>query len=77
MLQRDRSILPPRQAARPTCTVCQSRMEVLRTSKSRAGYEHWTLRCLKCGHIDEAQVNTDPLRSDAGEWIKGELRSPK
>ncbi len=31
----------------------------------RAGCEHWTLRCTKCGHVHEAQVHVDPMKSDA------------
>jgi len=48
---------PPR---RPRCPRCQARVTVQRTVASRPGFEHWTLRCTKCGHIHEAQVNVDP-----------------
>jgi uncharacterized Zn finger protein len=43
-------------------------MEVQRITAARSGFEHWTLRCIKCGLIHEAQVNTDPMKSDAIGW---------
>ncbi len=65
-----KSILPPRQTTRPRCSVCQSRMEIQRIAKARAGFEHWTLRCIRCGHIDQVQVNVAPLKSEAQGWFK-------
>ena len=56
--------LSPRAAARPRCPKCQSRTEVQRTTAARTGFEHWTLRCIKCGLIHEAQINADPMKSD-------------
>jgi hypothetical protein len=55
----------PRAAARPRFLKCQSRMEVQRITAVRSGFEHWTLRCIKCGLVREAQVNADPIESDA------------
>ena len=60
-----KSILPPRQTTRPCCSVCQSRMEIQRIARARAGFEHWTCRCIRCGHIDQVQVHVDPLKSEA------------
>jgi transcription elongation factor Elf1 len=56
--------LAHRVAARPRCPKCQSRMEVQTIAAARSGYEHWTLRCVKCRLIHEAQVNADPTTSD-------------
>ena len=72
-----KSILPPRQTTRPRCSVCQSRMEIQRIAKARAGFEHWTLRCIRCGHIDQVQVNVDPLKSEAQGRFKSELKPPR
>jgi hypothetical protein len=47
---------------------CQSRMEVQHITSARPGFEHWTLRCARCGLIHEAQVNADPMKSDAIGW---------
>jgi RNase P subunit RPR2 len=58
------------------CLVCRSPMEVQRIVEARAGFEHWTLRCTKCGHIGQVQMSTDPLKSDASGWTTGELRPP-
>jgi hypothetical protein len=69
--------LSPRAAARPHCPKCQSRMEVQRITAARSGFEHWTLRCIKCGLINEAQVNTDPMKSDAIGWEQSDLRAPQ
>jgi transcription elongation factor Elf1 len=66
--------LPPRAAQRPRCPRCQARMTVQRTIASRSGFEHWTLRCTKCGLIHEAQVH---VKSDAQGWLHGELAPPK
>jgi hypothetical protein len=69
--------LSPRTAERPRCLKCQSRMEVQRIITARSGFEHWTLRCTRCGHIHEAQVPTDPINTDARGWLNSELKSPK
>jgi hypothetical protein len=58
-------ILSPRAMATPRCPKCQSPMEVQRISAARSGFEHWTLRCTKCRLITEAQVNADPMKSEA------------
>jgi hypothetical protein len=43
----------------------------------RSGFEYWTLRCTGCGHVYEAQVKADPMKSDdAGRWPDSDL-SPK
>ena len=72
-----KSILPPRQTTWPRCSVCQSRMEIQRIAKARAGFEHWTLRCTRCGHVDQVQVNVDPLKSEALGWCGSELKPPQ
>jgi uncharacterized Zn finger protein len=59
------SNLSPRVAERSRCPQCQSRMEIQHITSARSGFEHWTLRCTKCGLIHEAQVNVDPVKSDA------------
>ena len=69
--------LSHRAAARPRCLKCQSRMEVQRITAARPGFEHWTLRCVKCGLINEAQVSTDPMKSDAAGWVDSDLRTPE
>jgi uncharacterized Zn finger protein len=60
--------LSPHMAARPRCPKCQSCTEVQHISAARPGFEHWTLRCTRCGLIHEAQVNTDPMMPDARGW---------
>jgi hypothetical protein len=57
--------LPPRRTTHRRCLVCRSPMKVQRITEARAGFEHWTLRCTRCGRIDQVQVNTDPLKSEA------------
>jgi len=52
-------------------------MEVQRITAARSGFEHWTLRCTRCGHIHEAQVPTDPMNADAGGWLDSELKAPE
>jgi hypothetical protein len=48
--------------------------ELLRPARALS---NWTLRCIRCGRIEQAQVNTDPLKSEALGWTKGELRPPR
>jgi tRNA(Ile2) C34 agmatinyltransferase TiaS len=45
-----------RETVQPLCPKCQARMKRLRAVPGRPGFEHWTLRCAKCGLIHEAQV---------------------
>jgi len=53
-------------------------MAVQRIVPARRGFEHWTLRCTKCGHSLEAQVVIDPMKSDhARGWLASELAPPK
>jgi uncharacterized Zn finger protein len=52
-------------------------MEVQRITAARSGFEHWTLRCTRCGHIHQAQVSTDPMNAGARGWLDGELKPPK
>ena len=52
-------------------------MAVQRITAARPGFEHWTLRCVKCGLINEAQVSTDPMKSDAAGWVDNDLRAPE
>jgi hypothetical protein len=50
-------------------------MEVQRIIAARPGFEHWTLRCTKCGLIQEAQVDAGPMKSnDALGWEHIDLR---
>jgi hypothetical protein len=51
-------------------------MDIQYITEARAGFEHWTLRCTRCGHIEQAQVSTDPLKSEVLGWTEGELRPP-
>jgi hypothetical protein len=68
---------PRRAAQRPRCPRCQARMAIQRAIPARSGFEHWTLRCTKCGHIDDAQVHVDPMNSYALGWLHGELGQPQ
>jgi hypothetical protein len=67
---------PLRRTTHHHCLVCQSPMEVQRITQARAGFEHWTLRCTRCERIEQTQVSTDPLKSEALGWTEGELRPP-
>ena len=68
--------LSPRQTVRPRCPLCQAPMKIQRVAPGRPGFEHWTLRCTKCGLIHEAQAHADPLKSEApGETAMGAIAS--
>jgi hypothetical protein len=49
-------------------------MAIQRIVPGQLGSEHWTLRCTKCGHIHQAQVNRDLLKSEGPGWFDGELK---
>ena len=49
-------------------------MEVQHVAPGRLGFEHWTLRCIKCGLIQDAQAQADPMTSEAVGWFNGELQ---
>jgi hypothetical protein len=68
--------LTPRMVARPRCRQCQAPAVVQRATVGRTGFEHWTLKCTRCGRIDQAQVQTDPMTAGANGWLSGELRAP-
>ena len=67
---------PPRVLSSPQCQRCAGATVVQRITPSRPGHEHWTLRCKKCGHVDQMQVVTGPSLSDGSDWFERNLRSP-
>jgi tRNA(Ile2) C34 agmatinyltransferase TiaS len=69
--------LSPRQIVRPRCPACEAAMETLHVAPGRPGFEHWTLRCTKCGVIYEAQAPVDPIDSEAVGWLGSELKPPE
>jgi hypothetical protein len=52
-------------------------MAVQRIVPARTGFEHWTLRCSRCGNIHQAQIANDPMKSDVEGWFHSELVPPK
>lgn len=69
---------PPQAREVARCVLCQAQMTVQHVVPARPGFEHWTLRCTKCGLIQEAQVHADPTLSDALRCIgSNELVPPK
>jgi hypothetical protein len=60
--------------ARQRCGINYADIQLI--TEARVGFEHWTVRCKWCGRIDQVQMNTDPLKSDALGCMKGELRPP-
>lgn len=69
--------LSPRETVRPRCPVCRANMKVLRVVPERPSFEHWTLKCRKCGLVLEAQTPADPINSEALGWFDGELKPPR
>jgi hypothetical protein len=61
---------------RPRCPKCRARPTVQNAVQIRIGFEYLTLRCMSCGLVYDAQVHTDPLRSDARGCIDSELVPP-
>ncbi len=76
MPESQRSTLAPRAVLRPRCPQCEAPAIVQRSTAERSGFQYWTLRCAKCGHIHEAQVQADPMTSEATRWLSSDLRAP-
>jgi uncharacterized Zn finger protein len=70
------SALTPRAVLALRCLQCEAPAVVQRATPGRSGYEHWTLRCTKCGKIHQTQVQTDPMKSAAVGWLSGDLQAP-
>jgi hypothetical protein len=64
---------PPRVLSTSRCGRCQGPTKVQRITPARTGFEHWTLRCTECGHINQMQVVSGPSKSDPADWFDSEL----
>jgi hypothetical protein len=69
MLRKTDSELSP--AKRLRCPRCEARMTTTGASEGSNGLKH-RVGCLKCGHIENNAVASDPLKSAAG-WLSGEV----
>jgi hypothetical protein len=67
----------PRVLSSSRCDRCSGVTMVQRITRSRPGYEHWMLRCTRCGHIQQMQVVSGPSQSEPLDWFERELVSPK
>jgi hypothetical protein len=67
--------ISPSVLSRSRC--CRAPKMVLRITPSRTGFEHWTLRCTRCGHINQMQVASNPSQSDPVDWFDGPLDTLK
>jgi predicted Zn finger-like uncharacterized protein len=68
--------LTQRMVTRPRCPQCQATALIQRSTAGRSGFEHWTLRCTRCGHIHEAKVQADPMTAETSGWLSSDLRAP-
>lgn len=59
------------------CDRCQGVTTVRRITPSRAGFEHWKLRCTRCGHIDQRQVVCSRSQSEPFDWFDPYLHEVK
>jgi transcription elongation factor Elf1 len=66
---------PPQALSSSRCGRCQGPTTVQRVIPARAGFEHWTLRCTRCGHIQEMQVASTLSQSDPVDWFDSDLYS--
>ena len=65
----DPSLIP---IERPRCPKCQGRMMLARIEPGPAHSDLRTFECPKCNQVHKALVE-DPMKSDAGRWLDGEL----
>ena len=68
---------PPRVLSSSRCDRCRGVTMVQRITPSQPGYEHWTLRCTRCGHTQQLQVASSTSHSEPLDWFDGNLYSPK
>jgi RNase P subunit RPR2 len=57
------------------CGRCLGPNKVQRITPSRTGFEHWTLRCTKCGSIHQIQIVRNPSKSDPADWFDSPLNT--
>jgi hypothetical protein len=67
---------PSRALPSSRCRRCQGLTKVQRITPSQTGFEHWRLRCTRCGLIHQMQVASNPSRSDPVDWFESELYTP-
>jgi hypothetical protein len=68
---------PPRVLSSSPCDRCRGVTTVQRITPSRPGYEHWTLRCTRCGHVQQMQVVSSLSQSEPLDWFDSNFYSPK
>jgi hypothetical protein len=68
---------PPHALTSFRCSRCQGSTMVQRITPSGTGFEHWTMRCTRCGDIYQMQVVSKPPQSDAVDWFDSDLYSLK
>jgi ribosomal protein S27AE len=61
---------------RPHCPNCRFEMALSRVFPWRATLDLRTFECGKCGHVEKAVAEIDPMKSNALGWLLGELRPP-
>ncbi|NOJ40300.1 hypothetical protein [Bradyrhizobium australiense] len=66
-----------RHTVRFRCPMCRADMEVLRVVSGRPGFEQRTLRCGKCGLIQEVQAAADPINTEGLARLGSSLRPPQ
>ena len=69
MMRKTDSELSP--AERLRCPRCEARIETTGISEGSNALKH-RVGCLKCGHVEDNAVLSDPLKSAVG-WLSGEL----
>jgi hypothetical protein len=69
MMRKTDSELSP--AKRLRCPRCEVRIATTGTSEGSNGLKH-RVGCMKCGHIENSAVASDPLKSAVG-WLSGEV----
>ena len=69
MMRKTDSELSP--AKRLRCPRCEARIATTGTSEGSNGLKD-RVGCLKCGHIENNAVASDPLKSAVG-WLSGEV----
>jgi hypothetical protein len=56
--------------------MCQGSMTLLCIGPARVNFDARTFECVRCSHVEEILVETDPMQSDVLGWLFGDLRAP-
>ena len=59
------------------CPRCRARMKLISVSPGPAGHDQRRFECPKCDHAETRVAASDPMKSRAAGWLRGDLKRPE